>query len=159
MLAISLLFSSFFALGALAHGGAHAHARHAHHVQRQLPSSTWYHRDDHPAHSLFIRDESDATATVTPGTPAWVALYPSSTPDSTQMPQSWKDSLAAAVSAGAIPSYPASTLDPVNGPVYTSSVNPNLNNSVCSATYKCRLAGDIWDAPGAIDTCLCLGLY
>jgi chitin deacetylase len=150
MFATTLLLSSALALSVFAHPhGEGAHASHAHNVQRQLPTS-WFQRDDHHAHALFVRDEADATAAVKAGTPSWVALFPSSTPDSSQMPQAWKDSLAAAVAAKAIPNFPASTVDPVNGPVYVSSVDPNSASSVCSATYKCRLPGDIWDAPAGI---------
>jgi chitin deacetylase len=66
------------------------------------------------------------------------------------MPQAWKDSLAAAVAAGRIPNFPPSTVDPNNGPVYSSDVNPNDVKSVCSATYKCRLPEQIWDAPEGV---------
>jgi chitin deacetylase len=153
MFAISLLFSSILALGAVAHPHEGAHARHAHHVQRDLPGS-WYHHDSHPAHKLFIRDATDATATLTPGTPAWVASYPSSTPDASKMPQAWKDSLAAAVAAGKIPGYAPSTIDPNLGPVYPKNLDPNDVNTVCSATYKCRVPGSIWDAPGKCLNCV-----
>jgi chitin deacetylase len=65
------------------------------------------------------------------------------------MPQAWKDALSAAVQAGKIPNIPP-TSDPNNGnPVYPSGYNPS-SPQVCSATYKCRITGDIWDAPQGV---------
>ena len=62
------------------------------------------------------------------------------------MPQEWKDALNAAVQAGKIPNLAPSTNDPNAGPVYPKGVDP-MSPDVCSATYKCRLDTDLWDAP------------
>lgn len=77
---------------------------------------------------------------------AWAAAYPTSTPDASAMPQEWKDALNAAVAAGKIPNLAPSTNDPANGPVYAKGLDP-MSPDVCSATYKCRLDTDLWDAP------------
>ncbi|KAF8272073.1 hypothetical protein EI94DRAFT_1865105, partial [Lactarius quietus] len=116
--------------------------------QRALPDR-WYHRDDHPAHALFRRQAATPTAPSDfpqVGTPAWVAAYPSLTPDSSAMPQSWKDALNIAVQAGKIPNIPLSTQsNPTANPTY-GSLSPT-DPSVCSGTYGCRIPGQIWDAP------------
>lgn len=80
---------------------------------------------------------------------AWAAAYPASTPDANAMPQAWKDALAAAEKAGKIPNIPPSSSSNKGNPVYPSGYDP-LSAQVCSATYKCRIAGDIWDAPQGV---------
>ncbi|KAJ7368305.1 carbohydrate esterase family 4 protein [Mycena albidolilacea] len=119
---------------------------HAHTVSKRLPS-TWFHRSDHPVHELFGRGAATDGATYAQvGSPTWAAAYPESTPDSKAMPSKWLDALNAAVAAGSIPDIPASTNLPNQNPTYPSGFDPN-GAVVCSATYKCRNPGDIWDAP------------
>ena len=67
------------------------------------------------------------------------------------MPQAWKDALTAAVQAGKIPNIPPSSdSNKKNGsPVYPPGYNP-YSPQVCSGTYKCRIAGDVWDAPPGV---------
>lgn len=77
---------------------------------------------------------------------AWSSGFPRSTPDPNQLPAEWVNALNAAVAAGKIPNIPQSTNTPGVNPVYPPGVNPN-SPEVCSATYKCRIPGDIWDAP------------
>lgn len=84
------------------------------------------------------------------------------------MPQEWTDALNAAVAAGKIPSYAPSTSTGGN-PTYADGLDPT-GSEVCSGTYKCRIDGQIWDAPdgtvgisfddGPVDvsTFLCLGV-
>ncbi|KAI0268179.1 hypothetical protein BC834DRAFT_821301 [Gloeopeniophorella convolvens] len=124
---------------------------HAHKAHAPLPD-TWYHPRDHPIHGLFRRQAgipTDGQTYPQVGSPTWAAAYPSSTPDANAMPQEWKDALNAAVQAGKIPNIPP-TSDPNNGnPVYPQGFDP-LSPQVCSATYKCRLTGDIWDAPDGV---------
>lgn len=64
------------------------------------------------------------------------------------MPQAWKDALTAAVQAGKIPDIPPSSYSNNNNgsPVYPPGYNP-YSPQVCSGTYKCRVVGDVWDAP------------
>lgn len=50
------------------------------------------------------------------------------------------------MAAGTIPDIPASTNTPQTNPVYPAGYNPN-SPQVCSATYQCRIPGDIWDSP------------
>ncbi|KAH9936960.1 carbohydrate esterase family 4 protein [Amylocystis lapponica] len=115
-------------------------------IAARLPD-TWYHREDHPAHALFRRNQSTDGSDYAPvGSPTWSAPFPSWSPDPNSLPQEWVDALNAAVSAGKIPSYAPSTLDASGNPVYPSGVDPN-GPEVCSGTYKCRIPGDIWDAP------------
>ncbi|VDB90094.1 unnamed protein product [Peniophora sp. CBMAI 1063] len=132
-----------------------AHPGHNHaHIARSLASRTspsdhaWWHRDEsHFAHKLFKRGPTtDGITYPEVGSPTWAAAYPTSTPDSSQMPQEWKDALDAAVKAGTIPDLAPSTNDPAAGPVYPKGVDP-MDPKVCSATYKCRLDTDLWDAP------------
>ncbi|KAH9179608.1 carbohydrate esterase family 4 protein [Lactarius sanguifluus] len=118
----------------LARTGA-AHPGHSHEIRSPLPE-TWFHPRDHPVHSLFHRQ----TGT---GPPTDGITYPQvGSP-------TWKDALNAAVQAGKIPNIPPSS-DPNNAsPVYPSGYDP-YSSQVCSATYKCRIAGDIWDAPQGV---------
>jgi len=62
------------------------------------------------------------------------------------MPQAWKDALNAAVQAGKIPNVPISSGPNNSSPVYPPGINPN-SPEICSATYKCKIPDDIWDAP------------
>ena len=65
------------------------------------------------------------------------------------MPQAWTDALNAAVQAGKIPDLdPSSQSSPGANPTYDGG-NPN-DPSICSATYQCRIAGQIWDAPDGV---------
>lgn len=79
--------------------------------------------------------------------PAWTAAYPVYTPDSSKLPAAWTDALNAAVAKGLIPNTPPSAiLSPNTNPVYPGDSKPT-NDDVCSGTYKCRIPGDVWDAP------------
>lgn len=120
-------------------------------ASRTLPG-TWYQPLDHFAHSLFRRQTTNATNATSPagfppvGSPTWTAAYPSDTPDSTKMPQAWKDALNAAVQAGKIPNIPLGhQTSSGSNPTY-GSLDPN-GPEVCSGTYQCRIPGQIWDAP------------
>jgi chitin deacetylase len=70
-------------------------------------------------------------------------------PNVTQLPQRWVDALNAAVAAGNIPNIPVSSNQPNTNPVYPQGFDPN-GPQVCSASYKCRSPGDIWDAPAGV---------
>ncbi|KAG6821277.1 hypothetical protein H0H93_002387 [Arthromyces matolae] len=119
---------------------------HSHAVQKNLPTS-WHQPDDHPVHALFKRGTpTDGANYAQVGTPAWSAPYPSWSPDVNSLPQEWVDALNAAVAAGNIPNIPQSSNTPGVNPVYPQGVNPN-GPTVCSATYKCQIPGDIWDGP------------
>jgi len=143
---------TLLALLLLARTGA-AYPGHSHTNRSPLPE-TWFHRRDHPVHSLFRRQAgtgppTDGITYPQVGSPTWAAAYPASTPDADAMPQAWKDALSAAVQAGKIPNIPPSS-DPNNkGPVYPSGYNP-YSPQVCSGTYKCRISGDVWDAPPGV---------
>ncbi|KAG6900966.1 hypothetical protein C0993_004403 [Termitomyces sp. T159_Od127] len=119
---------------------------HAHSLERRLPAS-WYQHDDHPVHALFRRGPpTDGTNYPQVGSPTWSAAYPSSSPDVNALPQQWVAALNAAVDAGKIPNIPQSSNTPGTNPVYPAGFNPN-GPQVCSATYKCQIPGDVWDAP------------
>ncbi|KAG6897443.1 hypothetical protein C0992_001443 [Termitomyces sp. T32_za158] len=117
---------------------------HAHALERRLPTA-WYQPDHHPVHALFKRAPPTNDFPQV-GTPTWSAAYPASSPDVNQLPQSWVAALNNAVAAGKIPDVPQSKNTPGTNPVYPAGSNPN-GPQVCSATYKCRIPGDIWDAP------------
>ncbi|TFK32917.1 chitin deacetylase [Crucibulum laeve] len=117
----------------------------SHQMSKRLPS-TWYHADDHPAHALFKRATNDGVTYPTVGSPAWSAQFPAASPQASDLPKAWTDALAAAIAAGKIPNIPPSTGKPQTNPVYPAGMDPN-GPEICSATYKCRHADDIWDAP------------
>ncbi|KAI0005091.1 hypothetical protein BJV74DRAFT_762820 [Russula compacta] len=144
-----LLF--FLSLSSFVHSAAvptydhHAHT-HDHASQGALPDR-WYHDDDHFAHALFKRQSTASPTFPEVGSPTWSAAYPSDTPDSSAMPQSWQDALNAAVQAGKIPNIPPSTQpSPAANPVYSASFDPT-SPQVCSGSYGCQINGSIYNAP------------
>ncbi|KAI0068746.1 glycoside hydrolase/deacetylase [Artomyces pyxidatus] len=152
------MFSTLLVLAAAASAvSAHAHHPsrdvHAHHARAPLPAAEWYHPRDHPTASLFRRQNAavstDGATYPQVGSPTWTAAYPVSTPDSNAMPQAWKDALNAAIAAGLIPAVPPTSGAPDANPTYAAGYDP-MSPQVCSATYKCRLPGDIWDAPEGV---------
>jgi hypothetical protein len=61
------------------------------------------------------------------------------------MPEFWKGFIENAINSGKIPDIPQTTL--VNGiPTYPDGIDPT-SPEVCSGDLKCRIEGDIWDAP------------
>ncbi|KAJ6630349.1 hypothetical protein B0H10DRAFT_983683 [Mycena sp. CBHHK59/15] len=125
------------------HHGSHDHA----HVESKRLPSAWYHRADHPVHELFKRgDATDGVEYASIGSPTWSSPYPSAAPDVNALPAAWVNALKAAVSRGAIPDTPVSTNLPNETPTYPAGHDPN-GPEVCSASYQCRIPGDIWDAP------------
>ncbi|KAF8076387.1 hypothetical protein FPV67DRAFT_1471515, partial [Lyophyllum atratum] len=123
----------------------HDHNDEFHGVSKRLPTA-WYQPRDHPAHALFKRGPTDGTNYPAVGTPTWSSPFPISSPDVSQLPPQWVAALNSAVAAGKIPNIPQSSGTPGVNPVYPAGTNPN-GPEVCSATYKCRIPGDIWDAP------------
>ncbi|KAF5389132.1 hypothetical protein D9757_004889 [Collybiopsis confluens] len=142
----AFLFLSVLAVPRSIHDGHDGHDTHS--IAQRLPSAQWHHPRDHPVRELFGRDiTTDGAAYPQVGSPTWSAPYPKSSPDVSQLPAAWLNALKAAEQAGKIPDVPQSTsLQPNTNPVYPNGVNPN-SPDVCSATFKCRLPGDIWDAP------------
>ncbi|KAF8450717.1 carbohydrate esterase family 4 protein [Boletus edulis BED1] len=123
-------------------------ASHAHTDDRRLPSR-WYHEEGHPVHSLFRRAGSnDGVTYAAIGTPEWSAGFPADLALAT-MPQAWIDALSRAVTAGKIPDIPVSTSSNLENPTYPTGYDP-YSATVCSSTYKCVTAGDVWDAPPGV---------
>lgn len=123
-----------------------AHGDHEHVARGASLPGSWFHEEDHPVHALFRRDIStDGADYPEVGTPTWSSKYPQSSPDVSALPQEWTDALNAAVAAGKIPSYAPSTSTGGN-PTYADGLDPT-GSEVCSGTYKCRIDGQIWDAP------------
>ncbi|KAJ7771364.1 hypothetical protein DFH07DRAFT_804088 [Mycena maculata] len=140
-----LLLTALLFPGLLSTASVIRHEDHSHTTAERLPS-TWYHDSDHPVNALFKRaPTTDGITYAEVGSPAWSAAYPESTPDSSAMPAEWLAALNAAVAAGTIPDIPPSTNVPNENPTYPSGYDPN--GAVCSATYKCKTPGTIWDAP------------
>jgi chitin deacetylase len=81
----------------------------------------------------------------------WLAGFPPPliSPNTNTLPQEWVNALNSAVAAGAIPNIPLSTVTPGSNPVYPNGTDPT-SPGICSGTLKCRIAGDIWDAPEGI---------
>ncbi|KAF8204977.1 chitin deacetylase [Pholiota molesta] len=125
-----------------------SHDGHSHNVRKSLPNA-WYQRRDHPVHALFERATTDGTDYPTVGTPEWSAGYPMGAPNTSTLPAEWVAALNAAIAAGKIPDVPQSKNTPGTNPVYPIGANPN-GPTICSATYKCRIPGDIWDSPDGI---------
>ncbi|KIY65688.1 carbohydrate esterase family 4 protein [Cylindrobasidium torrendii FP15055 ss-10] len=137
------LLVSTLAVASLA---VNAHPTHTH--QGRALERKWYHDDDHPVNKLFPRVSDDGGNYPELGSSTWTAAFPEGTPTGADMPQEWKDALAAAVAAGKIPDIAQS--DTSTGyPVYPNGLDGE-GEEVCSATYKCRADGDIWDAPEGI---------
>ncbi|EGO01889.1 carbohydrate esterase family 4 protein [Serpula lacrymans var. lacrymans S7.3] len=142
---MSRRIASFFALaGCIALAGASAVG--SGHVQRRSPSTSWYHADDHPAHSLFKRNFTDGTTYAPIGSQEWANAYPQDTINVTAIPKAWIDALNSAVSAGKIPNLPPSTVNSQGFTTYSGGLDPN-GQEVCSATYQCYVADDLWNAP------------
>ncbi|KAJ7142130.1 carbohydrate esterase family 4 protein [Mycena crocata] len=122
---------------------------HSHSATKRLPS-TWYHDDDHPIHSLFKRDgATDGVAYAPVGSDEWQKAFPApppSSPDPKDMPAEWTAALNDAIARKAIPDIPVATDHGDDDPTYPSGNDPN-SPQICSATYQCRIPGDIWDAP------------
>ena len=132
----------------LAHPTPNADGLNLEIVERSLPGR-WYQERGHPVEKLFARQNvpTDGVSYPAIGTPQWSQGYPPVPPNSAQMPQEWIDALNTAVNAGKIPNTPPSTANQQTGTVaYSDGVNPT-DPSVCSASFGCRGAGDIWDGP------------
>ncbi|KAF7314978.1 Carbohydrate esterase family 4 protein [Mycena indigotica] len=150
----SFAFVLLFLLPSSAFASRHDHRQnhnHEHVSARQLPGS-WFHRDDHPVRALFRRaDATDGVAYPAVGSQEWKSAYPSQWGPPAKIPDTWAAALKAAIERKAIPDIPVAQVDknaPDGGgtPAYPKEFDPN-GPIVCSATYKCRIPGDIWDAP------------
>ncbi|KAK7049516.1 hypothetical protein VNI00_005547 [Paramarasmius palmivorus] len=122
---------------------------HDHTVSRRFVSGSWFQPRDHPVNALFKRAPTGTDGASYPavGSPEWSSKYPSggNTPDPKTLPQEWIATLNAAVADGKIPNIPQSFLQ--NGsPAYPNQLNAG-GPEVCSSTYQCRSADDIYDGP------------
>lgn len=83
----------------------------------------------------------------------WSAGFPAASlavPDPSILPAAWVNAYNAAVAAGKIPKLVVSQQTaPNTNPFYPGGLNPS-SPEVCSATYQCRIPGDIWDSPDGI---------
>eukprot|EP00753_Platysulcus_tardus_P020925 PLAT8471.1.p1 GENE.PLAT8471.1~~PLAT8471.1.p1 ORF type:complete len:451 (+),score=-11.89 PLAT8471.1:43-1353(+) len=145
-LALSLALPSLVYAGLIPDLHDHAHDHASRTIAHRAPGQDWYHPPHHPVHRLFRRDDNSTGDYPALGSPAWSAPYPTTTPDSSKLPQEWVDALNQAVQAGKIPNIPVSTQTNGGNPTYPNGYDPN-GPTVCSATYKCRNPDDIWDAP------------
>ncbi|KAJ7058660.1 carbohydrate esterase family 4 protein [Mycena amicta] len=142
-LAAIVLSLPFFASASALH--AHRHEDHAHNTARSLPG-TWFQRDDHPVHALFKRGgATDGVSYAAIGSDAWTNAYPPWSANGPDAKPEWITALNDAVSRKAIPSLSPS-VNPGNGEPTYGNLDPN-GAEVCSATYGCRIKGDVWDAP------------
>ncbi|KAK2466210.1 hypothetical protein APHAL10511_001852 [Amanita phalloides] len=112
-------------------------------------ASPWYQDPSSPVHNLFRRGPEEGVTYAPVGSRDWSSGFPGRNYDPSDVPQAWKDALKVAENAGKIPDIPASNNTPGTNPVYPVGFNPT-SPQVCSATYKCRHAGDIWDAPNGV---------
>jgi len=74
----------------------------------------------------------------------WGQNFPSSTPDSSQLPKAWHDALTAAVNAGKIPDVPIADSEDGADPKYPDGLDP-MSSEICSSTYKCINNQAWWD--------------
>ncbi|KAJ7171527.1 carbohydrate esterase family 4 protein [Mycena filopes] len=124
---------------------------HLHDVAKRLPSA-WFHDADHPVHALFKRDSAttDGITYASVGSPAWSSAYPASTPNVNALPAAWTAALNDAVARKVIPDIPLSKNTTDDGsPVYPTGTDPT-SPEICSATYQCRIPGDVWDGPAGV---------
>ena len=146
---VAVVVVVILSLSSSVHAGAISSGHN--HVTRGILPDRWYQDDSHVAHALFKRQGASSTSGFPQvGSPTWAAAYPSWTPDSSQMPQAWKDALNNAVQAGKIPNLaPTVQNSPGSNPVYDGldATSPQ----VCSGTYGCRISDNMYDAPaGAV---------
>ncbi|KAF8739239.1 hypothetical protein AX14_010403 [Amanita brunnescens Koide BX004] len=120
---------------------------HEHNIDKRHPNA-WYQDSNSPVHAILPRGSEDVTYAPV-GSPAWSSGFPGRNYDPSKVPQAWKDALQAAIKAGKIPDIPLSKNKPGTNPVYPAGVDPT-SPEVCSATYKCRASGDVWDAPEGV---------
>ncbi|KAJ7490921.1 glycoside hydrolase/deacetylase [Mycena latifolia] len=146
MLVLAILLLPLLSAAFLDHDHYRRHD-HSHNAARRLPS-TWYHRSNHPVHSLFKRvGTADGIAYAAVGSPEWQSPYPPgppTSPDPNGMPAAWTAALNDALARNAIPDIPIPKEIPDENPVYPTGTDPN-SPEICSSTYKCRIDGDIWD--------------
>ncbi|KAJ7290217.1 carbohydrate esterase family 4 protein [Mycena rebaudengoi] len=146
MASFALLFLPLLATATLDH--RHEDYAHSHNIHRALPG-TWYHDSDHPVRELFKRAPTDGKTYAAVGSPEWSAPYPNPsnfTLDLSILPAAWTQALQSAIERGVIPDIPVATNVPDQNPVYPTGSDP-LGPAICSATYRCKNPGDIWDAP------------
>ncbi|KAJ7185323.1 glycoside hydrolase/deacetylase [Mycena filopes] len=133
--------------------GASVHRRHdhahAHNIAKRLPSPQWYHDSDHPVHELFRRAApTDGATYAAVGSDEWSKPFPPgppASPDVKILPAAWVAALNDAIARKAIPDIPLSAnVSDGGSPVYPTGSDPN-SPQICSATYQCRIDGDIWD--------------
>ncbi|KAK7044290.1 carbohydrate esterase family 4 protein [Favolaschia claudopus] len=126
------------------------HDDHPHTDSNPLPS-TWYHDSNHPVHALFRRgDNSDGSNYAAVGSQEWSNGFPPPWPtngiDTNSIPSKWVDALNDAISRKAVPDIPVPTMGKDGNPAYPNGGDPN-SPEICSATYQCRIDGDVWDGP------------
>jgi len=118
-------------------------------VQRRSPSTAWHHSNDHPIHSLFKRNFTDGTTYAPIGSAEWAGAFPQDVIDVSAIPQAWLAALNSSVSAGKIPNIPPSTVNSQGFTIYPGGLDPN-GQEVCSATYQCYVADDLWNGPEGV---------
>ncbi|KZV72117.1 carbohydrate esterase family 4 protein [Peniophora sp. CONT] len=119
---------------------------HDHVEARQLPD-TWYQPATPRLDAVYRRADSSSSNTFAAvGSAAWSSGFPvpGDKLNGDDVPQAWKDALAAAIAAGKIPDIPVATATGGN-PTYGGQDPGKL--PICSGTYGCRLPESIWDAP------------
>ncbi|KAG6332598.1 hypothetical protein ID866_6489 [Astraeus odoratus] len=108
------------------------------------PRLHWFHHPSHPVYALFAGG-TDGVTYAGIGTPEWSQGFPTDSDSMMNMPEAWLDALHTAVSNGKIPDIPLTSLS--GGiPTYPDDYDPT-SPDVCSASYQCRIPGDIWDGP------------
>ncbi|KAJ7258796.1 hypothetical protein B0H12DRAFT_1182439 [Mycena haematopus] len=121
----------------------------SHAAAKRLPSA-WFHEPEHPVHELFRRGDTDGVTYATVGSSEWSAEFPAPWPtsgvDTSNLPATWVAALNAAVASKTIPDVPIPTMGSDGNPAYPNGGDPT-SSDICSGTYGCRVAGDIWDGP------------
>ncbi|VDB90093.1 unnamed protein product [Peniophora sp. CBMAI 1063] len=120
---------------------------HDHVEARQLPD-TWYQPSTPKLDAVYRRADSSSSNTFAAvGSEAWASGFPvpGDKLSADDVPQAWKDALAAAIAAGKIPDIPVSTPSASGNPTYGGQDPDKL--PICSGTYGCRLSTSIWDGP------------
>ncbi|KAK7039785.1 carbohydrate esterase family 4 protein [Favolaschia claudopus] len=148
-----VLLATMLALPLLSYASTYPrHNDHSHsHSEANALLSRWYHDSDHPVHALFRRgNKTDGVTYAAVGSAEWSKGFPDpwqpNDIDEKLIPPKWVDALNDAVARKAIPNVGVPKSENGGNPVYPNGGDPN-SPEICSATYQCRIDGDVWDGP------------
>jgi peptidoglycan/xylan/chitin deacetylase (PgdA/CDA1 family) len=147
---LSAVFSIALALSASAHhhnSHFNLHARSASTPNSHSLEVRWHHPEGHTSERLFRRASSPGSNYPPVGSSEWRSRFPSLPLKGEHIPDTWIAALNQSINAGLIPDLPIPK--PGEFPIYPNGTDPSAAE-ICSASYNCRGALDLWDAPDGI---------